>query len=104
MTTATRGALTTAMSKVTVWIPPALREFEAGAEELSIEAESVAGALAAVGDRHAGFLNRVLSPGGQVRPLVNVFVDEDNIRDLDGLQTPLADGHSVAIIPAIAGG
>jgi len=92
------------MSKVTVWIPPALREFVAGAEELAVEADNVAAALAALGGQHAGFLNRVLSPEGHVRPLVNVFVDEDNIRDLDGLETPLADRRSIAIIPAIAGG
>ncbi len=92
------------MSKVTVWIPPALREFVGGAEHLTVEADTVAAALAAIGGRHAGFLGRVLSPEGQVRPLVNVFVEEDNIRDLNGLQTPVADGHSIAIIPAIAGG
>jgi len=87
-----------------VWIPPALREFVAGAEQLTVEADNVSSALAAVGRDHAGFLNRVLTPDGTLRPLVNVFVEEDNIRHLQGLQTPLSDGLSVAIIPAIAGG
>jgi molybdopterin converting factor small subunit len=92
------------MSQVIVWIPPALREFVAGAEQLTVEADDVSSALAAVGRDHAGFLNRVLTPDGTLRPLVNVFVEEDNIRHLQGLRTPLSNGHSVAIIPAIAGG
>ncbi len=96
--------MTSCSGNVTVWIPPALREFVGGADELTVEADSVSAALTAVGDRHPGFLNRVLSPEGEVRPLVNVFVDEDNIRDLDGLETRLSQGGSVAIIPAIAGG
>jgi len=92
------------MSQVRVWIPPALREFVAGAEELTVDADSVSTALAVIGQDHSGFLSRVLSPDGQLRPLVNVFVDEENVRDLQGLATPVADGHSIAIIPAIAGG
>jgi molybdopterin converting factor small subunit len=91
-------------NKITVWIPPALREFVGGAETVAVEADTVAAALAAIGGRHAGFLNRVLSPEGEVRPLVNIFVGEDNIRDLEGLETPLSGGHTLAIIPAIAGG
>lgn len=92
------------MSQVTVWIPPALREFVDGAHELKVEADDVSSALAAVGRNHQDFLARVLAPDGTLRPLVNVFVDEDNIRELQGLETPLTDGRSVAIIPGIAGG
>ena len=53
---------------------------------------------------HPGFKERVLDDGGQLRRFVNVFVADDDVRFLDGLNTPVPDGETVAIIPAVAGG
>jgi molybdopterin converting factor small subunit len=92
------------MSKVTVQIPSPLRSFAGDAAELRVEARSVAEALAAMGAGRAALLARVLTPEGELRPYVNVFVGERNIRRLDGLETILEDGDVVAIIPAVAGG
>lgn len=92
------------MTEVTVWIPPALREFTGGAEAVTVQAHDVFSALEAVGQEHGGFLGRILTPEGTLRPLVNVFVGEEDIRHLQGLRTALSEGDAVAVIPAVAGG
>jgi molybdopterin converting factor small subunit len=92
------------MSRITVQIPPPLRPFADGAAELPVEAGTVGEALARLGADRPALLARVLTPEGELRPYVNVFVGERNVRRLDGLQTTLADRDVVAIIPAVAGG
>jgi molybdopterin converting factor small subunit len=92
------------MSRVTVQIPSPLQQFTAGAAELAVEADTVGEALQRVGEQRAALLSRVLTPEGELRPYVNVFVGERNARRLEGLKTRLADGDVVAIIPAVAGG
>lgn len=92
------------MSRVVVQIPPPLRPFADGAAELVVEADTVGDALARLGEKRAALLTRILTPEGELRPYVNVFVGERNARRLDGLQTTLAEGDVVAIIPAVAGG
>lgn len=92
------------MSRVSVVIPVPLRAFTGGAAALEVEGGSVGEALAAVERRHPGFRARVLTPEGRLRPYVNVFVGADRVQDLEGLATPLAEGDTVHIIPAVAGG
>jgi sulfur-carrier protein len=92
------------MKRVTVQIPPPLRPFADGAAEVAVEAGTVGEALERLGADRAPLLARILTPEGELRPYVNVFVGERNARHLEGLQTPLADGDVVAIIPAVAGG
>jgi molybdopterin synthase sulfur carrier subunit len=53
---------------------------------------------------HPGFADRLLDDEGNLRRFVNVFVADDDIRFLDGLDTPVPDGAEVSIIPAVAGG
>lgn len=89
---------------VTLRIPPALRSLTGGAEELSLEGASVRAVLDAAEAAHPGLKARVCNEDGSVLRFVNLFVNEDDIRMLDGLDTPLKDGDSVSIIPAIAGG
>lgn len=92
------------MSQVVVQIPPPLRPFADDAAELRVAARSVGEALAAIGVGRAALLSRILTPEGELRPYVNIFVGERNVRHLQGLLTPLNDGDVVAIIPAVAGG
>ncbi|HUG97615.1 MAG TPA: MoaD/ThiS family protein [Gammaproteobacteria bacterium] len=92
------------MSRIIVLIPPPLRPFAGGAAELAVEATTVGEALKRVGEERAALLARIMTPEGELRPYVNVFVGERNARHLDGLRTPLAEGDVVAIIPAVAGG
>ncbi len=89
---------------VTLRIPPALRSVTGGAEELSVEGNSVRAVLDAAEAAHPGIKGRVCNDDGSVLRFVNLFVNEDDIRMLDGLDTPLKDGDSISIIPAIAGG
>lgn len=92
------------MSTVTIQIPPPLRPFADQATVLEVEATTVGEALARLGTGREALLARVLTPEGELRPYVNVFVGERNARHLDGLETALDDGDVVAIIPAVAGG
>lgn len=92
------------MSRITLQIPPPLRPFVDQAAELSLEAATVAEALQRLGENRAALRARLLTPEGELRPYVNVFVGERNVRRLGGLDTPLADGDVLAIIPAVAGG
>lgn len=92
------------MSHVTVLLPPPLQPFAGGAIELEVEAGTVGEALRRIGADRPALLARIVTPEGGLRPYVNVFVDDRNTRRLQGLQTPLADGDVVAIIPAVAGG
>ena len=92
------------MSSVTVHIPPPLRPFADQAAALEVEAATVGEALARVGAGREALISRVLTPEGELRPYVNVFVGERNTRHLDGLATTLDDGDVIAIIPAVAGG
>ena len=92
------------MSRVTVRIPYALRPFTKGEAQIIVEALTLGDALSTIERSHPGLAARVLTPEGEVRPNVNLFVGETNARDWDGLSTPLGDGMVVSIIPAVAGG
>jgi MoaD family protein len=92
------------MSNITVRIPTPLRPFVDDAAVLDADAETVGAALAQIGERHPGFLQRVMQGEGELRPYVNVFVGPDNVKSGSGLETPVSDGDVVSIIPAVAGG
>ena len=89
---------------VTVRIPTQLRELSGGASEASVEGTTVAEVLKALEVEHPGFGERIYDDTGGLRRFVNVFVADEDIRFLDGLDTPVADGETVSIIPAVAGG
>ncbi len=89
---------------VTLIVPGPLRPFSGGCSEVSVEAATVAELLSDMAARDARFTARVLLPDGGLRPLVNIYVDREDIRNLNGLDTRLQDDAVVAIIPAIAGG
>ena len=89
---------------VTVRIPTQLRELSGGASEISAEPGTVDEVLRALEAAHPGFAERLFDEQGELRRFVNVFVAEEDIRFLDGLNTPVADGATVSIVPAVAGG
>ena len=89
---------------VSVRIPTTLRPLTGGASEVQVEAGTVAEALSALEISHPGFSDRILDESGQLRRFVNVFVSDDDIRFLDGLDTAVPEGGTVAIVPAVAGG
>ena len=94
---------------VRVLIPGPLQPFAGGRRRVDISRgtvriRTVAEALAALAEEHPGVRDRVLDERGQVRAHINIFVGEDNIRDADGLATPLPSDCEVAILPAVSGG
>ena len=89
---------------VCVRIPTQLRELAGGASELKLEGGTVAEVLAALEQQHPGFAERLHDADGSLRRFVNVFVADEDIRFLQGLDTAVADGDTVSIVPAVAGG
>lgn len=92
------------MSKATIRIPTPLRSFTGGKDEVAVSAATVGDALTALGREHQGILARVLNDKGEVRPFVNLYLGDRNIRSLAGLGTAVKDGDVVSIVPAVAGG
>ena len=89
---------------VTIRIPTQLRVLAGGASEVSVEAATVSDALKALNAQHAGFDERLFDDKGELRRFVNVFVADEDIRFMQGIDTELGDGTVVSIIPAVAGG
>lgn len=92
------------MSDVLVRVPAVLQPFAGGASELRVAAGSLAQVLDRVAARHPQLVPRVLTPDGQLRPFVNLFVDRTNARALQGLATDVPAGAVISILPAVAGG
>ncbi|HWF36267.1 MAG TPA: ubiquitin-like small modifier protein 1 [Solirubrobacteraceae bacterium] len=88
---------------VTVKIPTQLRAATDGESSTSVEGETVGEVLDALYSRYGELRSRIAEDGG-LRRFVNVYVGGDDIRFLDGLDTPVADGDEVTILPAVAGG
>ena len=89
---------------VTVRIPTQLRTLTGGAGEVAVEGASVGEVLKALDASHAGFADRLFDEGGNLRRFVNVFLADEDVRFLDGLATPVSDGQTLSIVPAVAGG
>jgi molybdopterin synthase sulfur carrier subunit len=89
---------------VTIRIPTQLRELSGGASEVSAGGDTVAAVLADLETAHPGFKERLFDDDGQLRRFVNVFVADEDIRFLDGVDTPVNEGQTVSIVPAVAGG
>jgi molybdopterin synthase sulfur carrier subunit len=89
---------------VTVRIPTQLRPLTAGAGEVEVEACTVREAIDVLDRDHPGMGARVLDEQGALRRFVNLFVADEDIRFLKGLETELPAGATLSIIPAVAGG
>jgi sulfur-carrier protein len=88
---------------ITVRIPTPLRTLTGGAESVAISAASVGAAIEALEAKCPGIKERLVDEKG-VRRFVNLYLGDEDIRFLDGLETPLKDGDELSIVPAIAGG
>ncbi len=89
---------------VTVRIPTILRTYTGGASEVAADGGTLAEILDDLEAHHTGIKARILDETGALRRFVNVYVGNDDVRFLDGLQTPTPDGTSISVIPAVAGG
>lgn len=89
---------------ILVRIPTALRKLAEGAESIPVEASTVGSALAEVKRTYPDLAAQLVDENGSVRRFINLFANDEDIRFLDDLDTPLADGDELSIVPAIAGG
>lgn len=92
------------MSRVVVRIPTPLRGFAGGLSEISAEGADVGAVLSVIGADHPELLERVMKADGQPREFVNIYLGSDNVRTLDGMNTPVGEGDVLSILPAVAGG
>ena len=88
----------------TIRIPTPLRTMTNGVSEISADGTNVRELIDALEKRFPGMRERLCEPDGAVRRFVNVFVGDEDIRFLQGLDTPVSEGTQVSIIPAVAGG
>ena len=88
---------------VEVRIPTILRPYTGGEKAVPAEGATLAEVLADLDARYSGIGDRLLDESG-LRRFVNVYVNDEDVRFLDGLATPLKDGDSITILPAVAGG
>jgi molybdopterin synthase sulfur carrier subunit len=89
---------------ITIHVPGPLRTYCAGAKQLSISANTVRAALEDLERSQYALYRNVCDETGALRRHLNVFVNSDNVRDLNGMDTTLAPGDVVTILPAVSGG
>ncbi len=88
----------------TVRIPTPLRKLTNGQEEVKAEGATIGAVLADLEKNFPGIKERLCDESGQVRRFVNIFANEEDIRFLANLDTPVKDSDEISIVPAIAGG
>ena len=89
---------------VTVRIPTPLQEFTQNKDVVEIEGKNVKEVLAGLDQSFAGIGQRLYDEEGKLRRFVNIYVNQEDIRFLQGEETDLAEGDEISIVPAIAGG
>ena len=89
---------------VPVRIPTPLRRFTGERAEICVDGATLSSVLDRVFEEYPELLPQLLNEDKTLRRFVNIYVNDEDIRFLDGLKTPVADGDSVSIVPAIAGG
>jgi molybdopterin synthase sulfur carrier subunit len=87
-----------------VRIPTPLRKYTGGAEAVQADGATVAALVADLDKRHPGIRDRICDESGAVRRFVNIFVNGEDIRFLQNLDTAVKAGDEVSVVPAIAGG
>lgn len=92
------------MSRVALRIPTPLRRFADGAAELELEANSIRHLFEVLQQHHPELRDQILTPEGEPRHFVNIYLESDNINTLQGMATPLPEAAVVSVIPAVAGG
>ncbi|MEU6844807.1 MoaD/ThiS family protein [Streptomyces sp. NPDC046716] len=88
---------------IEVRIPTILRTYTDGAKAVEASGDTLAQLFADLDTRHAGIADRIVD-NGQLRRFVNVYLNDEDVRFLDGIDTKVADGDNITILPAVAGG
>ena len=87
-----------------VKIPPVLRNSTGGAKEVEADGQNVGELLRAVAAEHPDTERQLFGEGGELNRYVNVYKNDEDVRVLEGLETPLSDSDTLMILPAMAGG
>jgi molybdopterin synthase sulfur carrier subunit len=85
-------------------IPTPLRAYTNGQAEVNVTGTNISEALTDLTVQYPTIKPHLFSDAGDLRPFVNLFVGEHNIKDLQGINTPIKDGEKIMLIPSIAGG
>lgn len=88
----------------TVFVPTPLRRLTGGEAKVSAEGSDVAALLATLDGQYPGIAERVLDGEGNLKRFINIFVNDDEVRTLQGLRTPVGAEDRISIVPAMAGG
>ena len=88
----------------TVKIPPVLRASVGGAKEVEASGSDVGEVLRALAEQHPATESQLFSEDGELNRYVNVYLNDEDVRVLDGLDTPVGEGDVLVILPAMAGG
>lgn len=89
---------------IPVIIPTALRQYTGGQSTVRVDGATVGEVLQQLTAQHPDFGKQVLDGAGKLRSFVNIYRNDDDVRYLDGLETPVSERDELSIIPAIAGG
>jgi adenylyltransferase/sulfurtransferase len=85
-------------------IPTPLRAYTNSQSDVTVSGSNISEALADLTNQYPAIKPHLFNEGGDLRPFVNLFVGENNIKDLQGVNTPVQDGEKIMLIPSIAGG
>lgn len=89
---------------ITVRIPQPLRNLTGNQSTVTGDGSNLGDVIQTLETNYPGIRERLMDESGQLRRFVNVYVNGDDVRFIDGLSTPLKDGDEVSIVPAVAGG
>lgn len=89
---------------VEVRLPTVLRSHAGGASVVNVDGSTIGEVLGKLVAEYPGMAGQVLTDEGGLHKFVNIYVDDDDVRYLEGLETPVPDGAEVSILPAVAGG
>jgi sulfur-carrier protein len=88
----------------TVKIPPVLRSSTGGEKEVAADGSNVGEVLRALAEQHPDTKGQLFADDGTLNRYVNVYLNDEDVRVLDGLDTPVAESDTIVILPAMAGG
>jgi molybdopterin synthase sulfur carrier subunit len=88
----------------TVYVPTPLRRLTGGQSKVPVQAQDISGLIQELDSEYPGFAERILDGEGKTKRFIQIFRNDDEIRTLQGLETPVSEGDRVSIVPAMAGG
>jgi molybdopterin converting factor small subunit len=95
---------TSPTTQTTIRIPTPLRAYTNGQNEIAVEGQTVGEALENLVSLHPALRQHLFSSEGRLRAFVNLFLNDENIKDLNGVDTPIGPTDRLMLIPSIAGG